>query len=168
MSLEININERTTNVEIESQHESQVRFNVDGKHFDVDIVQVEDGVYSIIHKGISYNVELFQNGNGKNYTVNTLYKSYDVEIFDAEAKYLKYRKKDVSEDNQAISSPMPGKIVKILVKIGDKLKAGDTAIIVSAMKMESEYKVKKDRVVKDILVKEGQIVKAHQPLVIIE
>jgi biotin carboxyl carrier protein len=63
---------------------------------------------------------------------------------------------------------MPGKIVKILVKIGDKVKAGDTVVIVSAMKMESEYKVKNDRTIKDILVKEGDTIDGNQPLIIIE
>ena len=63
---------------------------------------------------------------------------------------------------------MPGKIVKVLVRKGDKVKAGDTVIIVSAMKMESEYKVKKDRLIKDVKVKAGDIVSAHQPLIIIE
>jgi len=63
---------------------------------------------------------------------------------------------------------MPGKVVNILVKIGDKVKAGDTVIIVSAMKMESEYKVKKDRTIVDILVKEGDTIDGNQPLIIIK
>ena len=63
---------------------------------------------------------------------------------------------------------MPGKIVKVLFDVGDKVKAGDTVIIVSAMKMESEYKVKTDRVIKEIKVKEGDTIQANQPLVIIE
>jgi biotin carboxyl carrier protein len=87
---------------------------------------------------------------------------------DAEAKYLRGRKHEDLDDDSAISSPMPGKVVKILVKIGDKVKAGDTVIIISAMKMESEYKVKRDRVIKDILVKEGDTIDGHQPLIIIE
>ena len=63
---------------------------------------------------------------------------------------------------------MPGKVVKIPVKKGDKVNAGDTVIIVSAMKMESEYKVKIDRVVKEIKVKEGDTIAANQPLIIVE
>ncbi len=72
------------------------------------------------------------------------------------------------DDDNTISSPMPGKVVKILVKKGDKIKAGDTVVIISAMKMESEYKVKKDRLIIDVLVKEGDIIDGNQPLVIIE
>ena len=58
--------------------------------------------------------------------------------------------------------------MKIPVKKGDKVSAGDTVIIVSAMKMESEYKVKIDRVVKEIKVKEGDTIAANQPLIIVE
>jgi biotin carboxyl carrier protein len=41
-------------------------------------------------------------------------------------------------------------------------------IIVEAMKMQSEYKVKKDRIIKQILVKEGDTINADQPLIIVE
>jgi biotin carboxyl carrier protein len=63
---------------------------------------------------------------------------------------------------------MPGKVVKIPVGIGDMVKPGEPVIIISAMKMESEYTVKKERVVKEILVKEGDTVAANQVMVILE
>ena len=167
MSTEININDRNALVEVLSRDGNKVRISIDGKKYDADVVMVENGVYSIIIDNKSYNIELIRNDN-KNYLVNTYSKSYDVEIVDAESKYLKSRRRDDGHEEAVISSPMPGKIVKVLVKVGDEVKAGDTVIIVSAMKMESEYKVKKDRVIKEIKVKEGDTIQAHQPLVIIE
>ena len=77
----------------------------------------------------------------------------------------------------AKEKPMKGEIVavgpgtkdeKLTVKVGDSVNAGDTVIIVSAMKMESEYKVKKDRLIKEIKVKAGDTVTAHQALIVIE
>ena len=168
MALEINIDGNSSSVELLSKDGNKHQVKIDGKLYKVDLVMVERGVYSIIYKNKSYNVELIQGREPKTYTINTLYNSYDVGIMDAEAKYLKGRKQDELEDDSAISSPMPGKVVKILVKIGDKVKAGDTVVIISAMKMESEYKVKKDRLIKDILVKEGDTIDGHQPLIIIE
>jgi len=168
MAIEINTGDRTAQVELISSNGNEVVFSVDGKQYPVDIVMVENGVYSLLHNGISYNVELIENGSPKNYTVNTLYKSYDIEIVDAEARYLKNRKQSLGDESRTISSPMPGKVVKILVKNGDQVKAGETVIVVSAMKMESEYKVQKDRVVKEILVKEGDTVNSNQPLIIVE
>ena len=167
MSTEININDRNALVEILSREGDKLRISIDGKKYDADVVMVEEGVYSIIIENKSHNIELIQTDH-KNYLVNTYAKSYNVEIVDAESKYLKSRRRVDGHEEAVISSPIPGKVVKILVKVGDEVKAGDTVIIVSAMKMESEYKVKMDRVIKEIKVKEGDTIQANQPLVIIE
>ena len=166
--MEIKIDERTASVELINSEENNFKISIDGKIYDANIIMVERGVYSILIDGKSYNVELFESGNQKEYLVNTLYHSYDLEVIDAESKYLKSRSSDDSHQEAIISSPMPGKVVKIPVKKGDKVNAGDTVIIVSAMKMESEYKVKIDRVVKEIKVKEGDTIAANQPLIIVE
>jgi biotin carboxyl carrier protein len=63
---------------------------------------------------------------------------------------------------------MPGKVVKIPVKEGDTVAKGDTVIVISAMKMESEYKSPVDGVVKRVFVQEGQTINGNQPLVEIE
>lgn len=168
MALEIQIGNRTAYVEKVSQDESRMMISIDGKEHEVDVVMVEEGVYSILYKGKSFNVELVNTDNPKSYAVNTLYNSYDVDIIDAERKYLMNRRGGDLDDENHISSPMPGKVVKIPVEVGDEVKAGKPVIIVSAMKMESEYKVKKDRVVKDILVKEGDVIEGNQTLVIVE
>jgi len=168
MALEINIDGNSSNVELLSKEGNIYRVSIDDQIYEVDLVKVENGVYSILHKNKSFNVELIQGKEPKTYTINTLYNSYDIDILDAEAKYLKNRKSGDLDDDNAISSPMPGKVVKILVKKGDKIKAGDTVVIISAMKMESEYKVKKDRLIIDVLVKEGDIIDGNQPLVVIE
>jgi biotin carboxyl carrier protein len=167
MATEININGRNALVEVLSRDGDKVRISIDGKIYDADVLMVEEGVYSIIIDNKSHNIELIRTDN-KNYVVNTYAKSYNVEIVDAESKYLKSRRRDDAKEDMVISSPMPGKVVKILVKVGEEVKAGDTVIIVSAMKMESEYKVKTDRVIREIKVKEGDTIQAHQPLIIIE
>jgi len=168
MGLEISVDGQSVNVELLGKDGNMHKISIDGKVFDVDLVMVEQGIYSIIYKNKSFNVELTEGKEPKSYSINTLYNSFDVKILDAEAKYLSSRKQDDLGDDNIISSPMPGKVVKIPVKKGDKVKAGDTVVIVSAMKMESEYKVKQDRVIKDIKVKEGDTVDGNQPLVIVE
>ena len=113
-------------------------------------------------------MELTPGKEPKSYNISTLFNSFEVDILDAEAKYLRSRKHDDLDEGAVISSPMPGKVVRILCKPGDQIKAGETVVIVSAMKMESEYKVRKDRTIKEIKVKEGDTVSANQPLIIIE
>jgi len=167
-SLEIQVGNRIARVELIGRQGSELKIKVDDKVYDADILMVERGVYSILLDGMSYNVELIATNGPKHYHVNTLFHSFDVEVVDAETKYLKSRKKIDNLEENIISSPMPGKVVKIMVKQGDLVKAGDTVVVVSAMKMESEYKVKSDRLIKEIKVKEGDTVSANQPLIIIE
>jgi biotin carboxyl carrier protein len=60
----------------------------------------------------------------------------------------------------AVRSPMPGKVVKILVKSGDEVKAGQGVVVVEAMKMENELKAPRDGRADGIAVSEGQAVDA--------
>lgn len=168
MFYEVNIKNRTSTIELINKEENKVKLILDGKEYEFDIVMIEEGVYSIIKDGVSYNVELMVNGSIGIYTVNTPYDSFEIEVVDSNRKYQKSRKKSDGDDSDVISTPMPGKVIKILVKEGDKVKAGETVVIISAMKMESEYKVKKDRIIKEILVKEGDIIDGHQPLIYVE
>jgi biotin carboxyl carrier protein len=73
-----------------------------------------------------------------------------------------------SEGDNNISSPMPGKVVKVPVVVGEKVAPGQTLIVVEAMKMQSEFKAMAERTVKEILVKEGDIVTAHQIMIKLE
>lgn len=169
MILEIQVGERTAYIELIKKEGNKVQISIDDKIYDVDIVMTENDVYSIIMDNKSYNVELMRNESGKSYMVNTLYNYFPVEIIDIQAKYMKSRKiDDVDKSQDRIFSPMPGKIIKIPVKKGDQVITGQTVIIVEAMKMQSEYKVKHDSIIKDILVKEGDIVEGNQTLIVLE
>jgi biotin carboxyl carrier protein len=69
---------------------------------------------------------------------------------------------------QRIAAPMPGKIVKVLVKPGDSVDAGQGVVIVEAMKMENELRSQKAGTVSEVLVKEGAPVDAGAILVVVE
>ncbi len=169
MSLEIRLDDRSVQVELVNKDEHSIEILINGKLYKLDIIMVEEGVYSILYNGKSYNVEILEGGHLKKSRVSTLYRSFEIEIIDAESRYLMSRKDNLLADEESIiSSPMPGKVVKIPVKTGNKVKAGDTVIIISAMKMESEYKAGKSGIIKEIHVKEGDTIEGHQPLIIIE
>jgi biotin carboxyl carrier protein len=69
---------------------------------------------------------------------------------------------------QRLVAPMPGKVVRVLVKPGDEVKARQGLVVVEAMKMENELRASRDGRVKDVAVKEGQSVDAGATLAIIE
>lgn len=59
-------------------------------------------------------------------------------------------------DEGGLKTQMPGKVIKIPVKVGAEVKKGDTVIVLEAMKMENEIKASYDGMVKEIYVQEGQ------------
>jgi biotin carboxyl carrier protein len=67
----------------------------------------------------------------------------------------------------AVKSPMPGNILKILVSQGQQVKEGDVLIILEAMKMENEIVATKSGSVAQILVTKGQVVETGSPLIVI-
>lgn len=168
-TLDIKIGDRIASLELLSQVGNIVEVKVDKKLYTLDMIQVEKGAFSIIFDNLSYNLELLQKDSAKQYEVHTYNQIFDVEVIDAEAKYLLNRGAANNDEGElSISSPMPGKVVEILVKIGEKVTEGTVVVIIEAMKMQSEYKVKKDRTIIDILVKEGDAIDSNQPLIIVE
>ena len=65
-------------------------------------------------------------------------------------------------------APMPGKVVKVLVKDGESVKSGQTLLVLEAMKMEQTTRSPADGVVKKVLVREGDQVTAGQILIVME
>jgi len=167
MGYEIKVGDQQSEIKLLSRDGNIMELLVGDREYKVDIVEVEKGIYSILYNGISYNIELISKDK-KVYSATTLYNSFDIEVLDAESRYRNSRRKSEDEDSAFISTPMPGKVVKVLVEEGDKVKGGDTVIVVSAMKMESEYKVVKDRIISKVLVKEGDNIEGDQPLIMLE
>lgn len=169
MALEIKINDRTAWVNLIKQNGNLLEVEVDGKRYDVDLLHTADGTFSILEGGHSYNIELVPHNQPKKYTAHTLYNTYEVDIIDAEARYLINRGSNgVGKSEKTISSPMPGKVVKVLVNEGDIINEGETAIIIAAMKMESEYKAPISGMIKKINVSEGDTIEGNQVLIELE
>jgi biotin carboxyl carrier protein len=166
MAVEIKVGDRVAWVNLLSQNENILEVDIDGKVYKVDLMHTADGTFSILESGHSYNIELVPHAEAKKYTAYTLYKAYDLEVIDAEARYLRNRGgAGFDSDENTISSPMPGKVVNVMVEVGDVVKEGETVIIISAMKMESEYKAPKDGVVKKINVKNDDTIEGDQILI---
>lgn len=166
--MEIHIGDRVADVTLVSKEGNKVQLTIDGVPYDVDIVMAENGSCSILHEGKSYNAELIRKEGGKSYTVNAHYQSYNIDIIDSQAKYLRMRKGGDEKQQDKIVSPMPGRVVKIPVKAGDRLQAGDIVVVIEAMKMQSNYKVTSDCRIKEILVREGDNITGDQTLITLE
>ena len=67
-----------------------------------------------------------------------------------------------------VLAPMPGKILEVLVKVGDQVSEDDELVILEAMKMENPVYSTADGVVKEIRVKKDDTVNADQVLVVLD
>ncbi len=67
-----------------------------------------------------------------------------------------------------VKAPMVGKILRIVVNVGDKVEEGDEVVILEAMKMEMPIPAPTSGTVKEIKVKEGDNVETDQVLAVIE
>ena len=69
------------------------------------------------------------------------------------------------KNEKHVGSPIPGNIVKVLVKEADTVKKGQSVAVVEAMKMETEILAKADGTIKTIHVQTGQNVKAGELII---
>lgn len=169
MPYEVKLNGRTANVELLSHINDKVRIVVDGKEYELDYVKVSPDSVSILYRNKSFKMEIIPGLNSKHYHINTVKNTFSINIVDAEAKYLASRNKGVAElGENVITAPIPGRVIKILVAEQEEVEAGQTLIVISAMKMESDFKAPKTGKVASIKVKEGQTVEARQVLIVIE
>ena len=63
---------------------------------------------------------------------------------------------------------MPGKIIRVLVKEGDKVQEGNVLCVLEAMKMENELRASKSGAVKEVAVEPGSDVEMDEVLVVVE
>ena len=169
MELELKVNNRDAVVKEIKREGNLMTIAVDDTLYEVDIVKVSNQEFSILYMGKSFNIEVIESIEPKHYNVNTLDFKFDVEVVDNESRYRQSRmqSKQVHNDN-TIRSPMPGKVVRVFVKPGDPVEAGQPLVVLSAMKMESEYKAGKRGIVREVFVKEGETVDNNQLLVVID
>ena len=69
---------------------------------------------------------------------------------------------------QRLTAPMPGKVVRVLVKSGDQVRARQPLVVVEAMKMENELRAQRDGAVASVHAREGQSVDAGALLVVVQ
>jgi pyruvate carboxylase len=83
------------------------------------------------------------------------------------AKKAPTRKADGADVNQ-VGAPMPGNVVTVSVKVGQKVHAGDTLLTLEAMKMEAAVRAERDAEMAEVLVRPGQHVEAKDLLMVLK
>jgi biotin carboxyl carrier protein len=141
---------------------------LDNRELPVDVLQVGLGHYSLLLDGRSYEIDILPLDEGTVVLVNG--QPFRVEIRRDQAPEVKARRETpgAAASERAVVAPMPGKVIKLLVKPGESVEAGRGVVVIEAMKMENELKAPKAGTVTEIITKEGATVENGAPLVVVE
>jgi len=121
-----------------------------------------DGAWSILIDGRSYAVATLGAGE-----VSVNGRVFHVDVFDPR----ELRGQRSAADNsgpQAVTAPMPGRVIRVLVEIGQEVAAGEGLIVVEAMKMQTEMKAPRAGRVAAVKTASGATVSAGDVLLVIE
>ncbi|RLD68056.1 MAG: methylcrotonoyl-CoA carboxylase [Bacteroidetes bacterium] len=140
---DLEINGKPILAEHKYQEENYIELNINHKPYSLFISLDEYGINHLSYKG---NIYEFSRAD---HLVNT-----DIYISEAD-----------EAGGNSIKSPMPGKVIKLNVKAGDKVSKGDSLIVVEAMKMENSLTVHRDAVIEEVKVSEGEMVDNSQVLI---
>ncbi|MEN8786202.1 MAG: biotin/lipoyl-containing protein [Flavobacteriales bacterium] len=158
------INQNEFDLEVIS--ESEVVLNSENKT--LDVISVSSNKKHAIINNVSYSIETVSFDEEKKLaTIKVNNKSYQVSLKDKYDLLLK----DLGMSNMTtkvikeIKAPMPGLVVSIQVEKGQEVKAGDSVLILEAMKMENVLKSPIDGVIKTIKTEKSQTVDKNAVLI---
>lgn len=167
MKLEIESGGKKRTVET-SDAQGKPRWIIDGRAAEADAVAVASSVYSILSGGESLEARVEKvPGPGAKLRVIIAGREYAVEVRDPR-QWRKDRGTALeAEGAQQVIAPMPGKVVRVLVKTGDAVSAGQGMAVVEAMKMQNEVRAPKSGKVERVSVAEGQTVGAGEVIAVV-
>ena len=139
------------------------KFTINGNQYEVEILGFEENVAKVEVNGTTYNVEV-----QKDLKVTKTPTLVRAEPPKPTGKETRIPKNITQTTNIAIKAPLPGTIIQVFVKPGDKVSLGQKILTMEAMKMENNVIAEKDGTVKTVCVKPGQTVMQNDILVEIE
>ena len=140
----------------------EYKYTIDGKEYKVEIGDIVDNVADVTVNGEAFKVEMEPEAEPEKKKVvlgNPTAESSD----DSSATPTA----NVNTAN-AVKAPLPGVITSIEVQVGQQVNAGDTVVVLEAMKMANNIEAEKCGTVTAICVKQGENVMEDAPLVVIE
>ncbi|RLI74987.1 acetyl-CoA carboxylase biotin carboxyl carrier protein subunit [Archaeoglobales archaeon] len=128
---------------------------VSGKKYEVEIKEVSPSVFEVEVNGKKATIEVEEVG----------VKLKPVKVIKEEVMLREVEEKPIKIEGNAITAPMAGTVTKILKNEGDEVKAGETVLIIEAMKMENPITSPSDGLISKVVVNEGDKVATGDALV---
>ncbi|MDQ1640537.1 MAG: hypothetical protein QOF62_3876 [Pyrinomonadaceae bacterium] len=143
--------------------------DIDGRRYEIEHRKLPGGDYLLIKGTDVYKCRVEErHGSNNSFAVVLSGVSYDIALVDPKRLSSARSSAAHAHGSAEIVSPMPGKIVRVLVEAGAQVEAGAGIIVVEAMKMQNEMKAPKAGVVVSINAEAGATVNAGDVLAVIE
>jgi biotin carboxyl carrier protein len=165
MIYEVTIATRTYRVELQRM-DSGWRCKLDGRDVPLDVASTQDHVLSILVDGKSYEVK--QENGASEAGIVVGHERFSASVRDPRSFRSRGGAGAAEHGIKKITAPMPGKVVRVLAGVGADVEAGQSVIVIEAMKMQNELKAPKKGVIKKLSVTEGAAVEAGQVLAEVE
>ncbi len=164
MKLRVTVDGRTLSVDVRGQ-DGRYAVDLDGRRLDVDVFDAGRHFVSLLVEGRSYDLGIEKRATGYDvcFPDDTIHVELGATIAGAEAV-----SKKAQSGPARIAAPMPGKLVRVLVDLGEEVSAGQGLVVMEAMKMENELRAPRAGRVAEIAVQEGQAVETGALLAVVE
>ena len=142
------------------------RLSFGGATREAQVSEPEPGMFTVIINDRVYRCALEESPAG---AVEVVVNGERIPVAARDKKHLRGQAGAAAASGQVeLSSPMPGKVVRVLLSAGDEVAARQGVLVVEAMKMQNEVQSPKAGKIAEIKVSEGQTVNAGEVLVVIE
>jgi biotin carboxyl carrier protein len=157
MKFDLTIDGKSSHIEILSPRPA-CRFVFDGQpERAANVEDPEPGVYSVLMDGRSYEARVEETPTALVVVIDGF--RFEVDVRDPRRMSRRHDGRG-AEGVQSITAPMPGKVVRVLVAVGDPVEAGQGIVVVEAMKMQNEMKARNPGTVLTLTAREGATVAA--------
>ena len=145
---------------------AKYQYTVEGTDYEVEILEVEDNIAKVTVNGAAFEVELKQALKPTSRPIKQVTAPAPTPAA-APAQAPAATPAAAPGAGAKIEAPLPGTITDIKVKVGDKVKAGDTILVLEAMKMQNNIEAENDGEITSVMVKLGDSVMEGSLLVTI-
>jgi 3-methylcrotonyl-CoA carboxylase alpha subunit len=164
MRFAINIDDSEYQAEVLHFDSQQLHLRVDGKEMQLQLIDSDSKSITVDLGEQVMRVFVSEDEAGQ------IFGSYDGHAFsfrrmDLLSSYDSHENKASTDEAGSLFAPMPGKVIKVNVKAGEKVKRGTVLLVVEAMKMENNIVAQTLSLVEEIKVKAGDMVDTKTQLI---
>ncbi|HKD43116.1 MAG TPA: biotin/lipoyl-containing protein [Myxococcaceae bacterium] len=153
--------------EVETLGDGRFAVTVDGERCELNWAPIGAGAASLLISERSHNIHFEEEGD--EIVIYLGNRPFRIDVANEQRFRLRAgTAKFTQEGRQVVVAPMPGKVTRVLVRLGEEVTEGQGLVVVEAMKMENELKSPKSGKVVALQAQEGSAIEKNATLLVVE